>query len=578
MNRFSAAALCLLLAVGCSESAPAGNDQPAAGPDISFVSGARLIPGDGTEPIEAATMIVENGMIKEIGAKGELKAPKGSARVELEGTTLMPLLINLQAYPGLNNAGSFGPANYKRDSVNADLSRSAYYGVAAVLAFGTDSGDLALQVRDDQKSGKAGGSRLFTSGRGLAPKGNWPAGLGDMPARVASEAEARKAVSDMVAKKVDVITMWVNDAMPAAAYQAAIDEAHKANLKVFAEAPNLAVAKGLVDSGVDGFVGSIRDKEVDDALISAMKSKNVFLAPALSALEARFVYADNPDWLGEQSMREVYPATLSAYLNDPVTVNRIKRNPELGSYRQQFQTASANLKKLSAGGVKIAFASGSGSPDTFPGYFEHRELELMGAAGMTPADIIKAATVNSAEAIGAADMGALAPGKRADFMILPNNPLEKISNAKAIDRVYVGGHDEDRLEMVRNIVVEVPKISSADRAADAAQQRKDEEAAAEAKMPHYGKFVLGSPTRLAGIALQTPKRSNAVVSNGPPAKLTVTLAGASGADLRDFYAATLRAPWTASGNCWERPDPVKDGAKQRICAEIGGNQITLTAQ
>ena len=100
-------------------------------------------------------------------------------------------------------------------------------------------------------------------------------------------------------------------------------------------------------AGVDGFVNSIRDREVDDALIAAMKEKNVFLAPALTANEAKFIYADKPDWLGEQTMREVYPARLSGYLVDRVLVNRFKRNPELRrAIRQAYATASKNLKKL----------------------------------------------------------------------------------------------------------------------------------------------------------------------------------------------------------------------------------------
>src|SRR5204863_4019938 len=117
------------------------------------------------------------------------------------------------------------------------------------------------------------------------------------------------------------------------AFTAAIEEGHKSNLKVVAEVFDLSDAKDLVKAGIDGFVNSVRDREVDDALISAMKAKNVFLAPALTANEAKFIYADNPDWLGEQTMREVYPAQLAGYLKDAVVINRFKRNPELSALR-----------------------------------------------------------------------------------------------------------------------------------------------------------------------------------------------------------------------------------------------------
>jgi hypothetical protein len=449
--------------------------------------------------------------------------------------------------------------------------------VGAVLAFGTDTDGLAIQVRDEQRSGAMIGATLFTSGRGIAPKGQWPnAALGDMPIRVSTEAEARAAVSDMADKKADVITMWVNEALPPAAYKAAIDEAHKHNLKIFADAPNLAQAKDVVASGVDGLVGSIVDRDVDDALVSSLKEKNIFFAPALSALQARFVYADSPDWLGEQAMREVYPSQLSAYLGDPVTVSRMKRNASLPQYRQEFATASRNLKKISDAGVKIAFASGSGSTDTFPGYFEHREMALMAQAGVPPADVIKSSFI-SAEALGATDRAVLANGKRADFMILSGNPLEDIRATRSIDKVYMG-KELDRPGMIQGIEIVAPKITEADRKQEAAEQARIRELEAEAKLPHYGKYVDGPLIPpIGGISVPTPKRSKNSVVQGNPARITVTLAGASGNDLRDFYAARLKSlRWAPAGNCWERNHPIQTGKKARLCPETSGSQIVLT--
>src|SRR5262249_24109625 len=167
---------------------------------------------------------------------------------------------------------------------------------------------------------------------------------------------------------------------------------------------NLSDAKDLAKAGIDGFVTSIRDHEVDDELVSAMKSKNVFLAPALTAAEARFVYADKPKWLGEQTMREVYPAQLLRYLADQVSINRFMRNPELSDLRQQYATAAKNLKKLSLGGVRIALGTNSGAADTYPGYFELRGMIAMGDAGMQPMEIITAATSVPAAIVGLNDL------------------------------------------------------------------------------------------------------------------------------------------------------------------------------
>src|SRR5262249_9845840 len=157
--------------------------------------------------------------------------------------------------------------------------------------------------------------------------------------QVGNATDAKRAVADLADQKVDAVKLWMDDGngkgakLKADAYTSVIDEAHKRNLKVVAEVFDLADAKDLAKAGVDGFVSSIRDHEVDDALISAMKEKGTWLAPALTAAEAKFVYADNPRWLGEQTMREVYPAQLAGYLANQVSINRFKRLPDLADLR-----------------------------------------------------------------------------------------------------------------------------------------------------------------------------------------------------------------------------------------------------
>src|SRR5215467_1522596 len=463
----------------CSSSS--GNEGKAdkkqqSSSDTTFYFGARVIPGDGSPVIEGATFIISNGKFTALGKKGDVPVPRGAGQVDLTGRTLTPVLFNVQAQPGLSNGPLYGPKNYNRESVMADLDRYAYYGIMGVLSGGTDDNDLATQIKDDQKQGKAKGARLYTSGRGLAAKGGGPSGLGNIPIAVGNESDARKAVADQADKKVDVIKLWMDDGegkgakLKGDAYTAAIAEAHKHNLKVVAEVFDLSDAKDLVKAGVDGFVTSIRDREIDDQLIAAMKEKNVFLAPALTTAEAKFIYADKPNWLGEQTMREVYPAQLSAYLTDTVTVNKFKRNESLGALRQEYATASKNLKKLADGGVKIALGTNSGAPDTYPGYFEAREMIAMADAGMEPADIIKAATSTPAAILGDNDHGVIAVGKTADFLAMPNSPLEKMSNVKDVGSLYIKGAEVERSSMIQNITINVPKITKEDRAADAAAE------------------------------------------------------------------------------------------------------------
>jgi hypothetical protein len=353
------------------------------------------------------------------------------------------------------------------------------------------------------------------------------------------------------------------------AYSAAIEEAHKNKLKVFAEVFDLADAKDLVKAGIDGFVSSIRDREVDDALISAMKEKNVVLAPALTAAEAKFIYADKPNWLGEQTMREVYPAQLAGYLADQVSINKFKRIPELGALRQQYETAVKNLKRLSAGGVKIALGTNSGAADTYPGYFELREMMAMADAGMSPGDVIKAATSVPAEVLGLNDLGTFAVGKTADFLSMPNSPLEKMSNIKDLGQLYLSGSEQERSALIDNIKINTQtlRITDKDRQADAKAEAEAEQKARDDKLPHYGGMIQGPKSvSVRYMSIPTPRGSTADAKSGPPDRITVSLKGA-GQQLRGFYADILpKYSWKAAGNCWEREHP-QSKKSETLCIE-----------
>lgn len=580
-------ALLLCLFAGCSSEA--GKDQSsgagtaAGGADITFFSGARLIPGDGSAPIEEATFIVENGKFTQIGMKNEVKPPKGAGRVDLTGRTIMPVLVNLQGHVGLNNGATFSPRNYTSDSVKADLNRYEYYGVYALGTSGTDPGDTIFQIREQQRQGQATGAMVFTAGRGITARGGYPSGagmLGDIPIEVSSETEARKAVNDLADQKVDFIKIWVDDnggkspkLRPEIA-RAVINEGHMYDIRTVAEVSDLADAKQLVKDGVDGLVHSIQDREVDNDLISMMKEKDVFYAPALTSDQAKFVYADEPSWLGEQSMREVYPAQLSAYLANSIIVRKFKRDPDAQRARRQYSTAEKNLKKMADAGVKIALGSDSGGENTYPGYFEHRELQLMVDAGLSPMDAIKAATSVSASVLKLDDIGTLAPGKRAEFLVLSANPLTKIANTREIYTIYRDGQELDRLALIQNLTMDYPQVTQRDRNEDAAARAREAQLAAEAKMEHFGKFVLGPSANVRAMPVPTPKGSRADIKAGPPDRITISMR-ASASDLRAFYVAALpKYHWQPQGDCWGRRNPISN-KQQVLCAQTSANRAVL---
>jgi imidazolonepropionase-like amidohydrolase len=310
-----------------------------------------------------------------------------------------------------------------RDALIDSLQRKAYYGAGVVMSLGQDTGDVAFQVREETIPGAA---RLRTAGRGLtAPE----PGRTEAPYWVTTEAEARKAVDEQAARKVDLIKIWVDDRdgmykkLTPALYGAIIDEAHKRNLRVTAHIFTLEDAKGLLRAGIDGFAHGIRDKDIDDEVVTLFKQRpNVFVVPNLPDRGVK----DDLSWLGD-SMPAPELAKLQAAATDRPAV------------QQTFGIQARNLARLNKSGVRIAMGT-----DGNVSYAHHIEMADMVAAGMTPAQVIVSATKTAAEVLKLSDVGTVETGKSADFLVLDANPLDNITNTRRISAVYLRGSAVDR--------------------------------------------------------------------------------------------------------------------------------------
>jgi imidazolonepropionase-like amidohydrolase len=127
-------------------------------------------------------------------------------------------------------------------------------------------------------------------------------------------------------------------------------------------------------------------------------------------------------------------------IRSPQTVEKFRQDPDITKYRAGLEMAKKNLKALSDAGVKIAFGTDSGIPTRFPGYLEHRELQLMVEAGLTPMQAIVAATGTNAEILGGAkQFGTLQAGRAAEFLVLDANPLDDIRNTEKLSAVWQAG-------------------------------------------------------------------------------------------------------------------------------------------
>ncbi len=263
-----AVAATVALGVLAELAVPARAQAPATG--VTVFEGARLIVGDGSAPIENATLVVDGARIVQAGRAADVRVPAGATRVSLAGKTVMPMLIDTHVH--------LSPT---REVLARDLRRRAYFGVSAALSLGKDNYDL-LDMRGETMPGAA---RFFSAGRGITMP---EPGRITVPHWITTEAEGRKAVQELAAHKVDIVKIWVDDRdgkykkLTPEIYGAIIDEAHKRGLRVTAHIFNLEDAKGLIRAGVDAFAHGVRDQDIDDEFVAMFRQRpNLILTPNL---------------------------------------------------------------------------------------------------------------------------------------------------------------------------------------------------------------------------------------------------------------------------------------------------------
>jgi imidazolonepropionase-like amidohydrolase len=386
----------------------------AAFADEKAFTGARVIDGTGKAAVENATIVVRDGRIAAVGRS--VAVPAGAQRIDLAGKTVIPGLINAHGHVGsLDQLGLY-----------------ARYGVTTVFSLGGDREiELRDQTRGEQQTAGLTRARLFIGG----------------PIPTARTAEAgRKAVEELAAAKVDIVKMRIDDQlgrgqkMPAEAYTAVIEEAHKRGMRVAIHIVTLADAKAVLRLGADIIAHSVRDQEVDAEAIALMKKAGAFYVPTFLREVSTFVYGDKPAWLTDPFLTRDGNKAEMARAQEPAFQENMRNDASAKWYKEHLPVAMRNMKKVHDAGVPVAMGTDTGPAYRFQGYFEHLELEYMVNAGMTPMQTIVASTSTAAKAVKAADIGTIEAGKWADFLVLGGNPLEDIKNTRKLESVWVAGN------------------------------------------------------------------------------------------------------------------------------------------
>jgi imidazolonepropionase-like amidohydrolase len=415
--RTKVAFLSLLLGVHSVLAYPQAQVESAAASSI-LVKAGRLLDVRKGSYIDNAGIWIERGRIKEVGpvSQVEAHAPTNAEIIDLSRATVLPGLIDchthlLASFAGTPNGYLLGLATKSQafraleGAANARVTLSAgFTTVRDVENEGSGYADVAL--RDAIKQGLVDGPRMQVATRGIAAVGQYnPFGvspdLTDFPTgaqMISGAEEARRAVREQIGHGADLIKIyadWRNPTLTVEEMRTVVEEAHKQGLKVAAHATTPAGIKNAVIAGVDSIEHGHR---TDRQALEMMKEKGIFLVPTVGGIDE--------------------------------IVEKQKNEPATPEQRQQMdiflQGIEQEVKVAMSLGVKIA----SGFDASEVGQHGKNAEELVGLVrrGLSPADAIRAATVNAAELLGWQErIGAVEAGKFADLIAVDGDPLADIT-------------------------------------------------------------------------------------------------------------------------------------------------------
>ena len=411
-----AGALAALLWCVSSLAAPEADAAGAAARAPTVLTFAAIVDGTG-EPVAGREIVVEHGVIVAIGESLAERYP-GARRVDLSGLTAIPGLIDTHVHITYGLSGpSRGDAWHQllQETPAPERLVASIGHAAKMLEIGvTTARDLfALDhvdfyLRELIERGIVPGPRLFLSGTGIHPLVMPVATSGTEAERISSLSQRARDVADSGAAwlKIFATTGTGSDLSGQRVYhypeiKAATDIAHARGLQVAVHAYGPAAVPDAIRAGVDSIEHAV---DVDDESLRAWAASGIFYVPTI---DHNRYYADHREEYGYDDGAE---RALRAFISRNV----------------------AMLRRAHEAGVPVAM----GSDAVMTMFGENtRELEWFVAAGKTPGEALRAATLNGAQLLGQQDrLGRLAPGFAADIVAVTGQPLTDI---RAVTRQVV---------------------------------------------------------------------------------------------------------------------------------------------
>lgn len=378
---------------------------------------------DGSRVIPKGDVWVQEGKIKAVGP--QIKVPANVTVVDGSGKTLLPGLIDAHVHV-------YGDA----------LKEALIFGVTTELDMFTDY-HYAAQIKKDQAEGKDLDLADLRSAGTLvtAPKGHGTEYGIPIPT-ISSPEEAQAFVDARIAEGSDYIKIIYDDGkaygitIPTISKEtmaAVVAAAHKRGKLAVAHIGSLQGAKDAIAAGVDGLAHLFVDLPPDHEFLSLVAQHHAFVVPTLSVLASIS---------GVPAGKELtHDPQLEPYLSSDSISNLEHMFPHKSGSLENPEQA---VRELEAQHTPILAGTDSPNPGTAHGASMHEELELLVKSGLTPVQALASATSIPATAFRLNDRGQIAPGKRADLLLIDGNPTAQISDVNKVAAVWKLGVKDDR--------------------------------------------------------------------------------------------------------------------------------------
>lgn len=438
-------------------TAAAFAQQPAG---ITVIQGATVIQANGRPPIRNAAIVIENGKIRDIGARADIRMPSGAQTVDARNKWIIPGLIDAHVHfsqsgglytrPDIIDLRKWRPYEKEVEWIKGRLPFTFERYIASGITSVVDCGGPMwnFEVRDiASRTLKA--PRVAVAGP-LISTINVPTTDTRDPdvIKASSPMHARELVRQQLERKPDLIKIWFirtpndNFQQQIQIVSAAIEEAKSHGVRVAVHATELDTAKAAVRAGADILVHSVTDRLIDNEFLNLVQSRDILYMTTFmvedgyrNVLGQHVTLSDIEQKLGDPEVIATWSDLAKIPAAEiPGGIPRMAAAPP----RRPIEFDSLML--LEAAGVRIVGATDAGNIGTLHGPALHREFELMASAGMRPSDIIASATRNAAAVMGRQnEVGTLERGKFADLVILDADPTIDIKNTRKIFKVMKGG-------------------------------------------------------------------------------------------------------------------------------------------